>query len=453
MNKKILTLGALLLLVSWASALEMNVSTMPAVLQPGGSGLLVVTVGCTTGATGLDLKVKDSPLSVEGTDSWTDLGDCMGGVVTKTFHIAVPDDLAPGTYTIPMELQYTDAATGKSYEEEHTAFVTVSSSEDLKITLPDHVYGGVKNSVPVKIRNNGPTIYNATLIVPGKLGNTEMSLGNLEHNETTEVYVPVIPTCANGIYEFNAILTGITDSGAVQKNITYVTLCYPPQKDLSIEFNVPDRAKGTVTSILTVRNNLDVAIGPLTIALKGSNVELGGTASYTYASIPPRGTIRIPVTWRLVKTDEPGAITVTVAGKEGARTYSFAVLPAAEPDIRVYPSDVKWDASKLQVTLTVANIGTGTADTVFVQAEGNATGESVIGDLSPGDYDTATISIHPKGKEAEFKVLVSYTENGEKKEVEKSITVSVPEKNSNVVVWIGILVAVTIGIWWWRKKR
>ena len=446
-------LGALLLLLSSVYALELNATTIPTVLQPGESGLLVVTVGCTTGATGLELKVKDSALSVEDTDSWTDLGDCMGGFVTKTFHIAVPDDITPGTYVIPMELQYSDAATGKSYDEEHTAFITVTSSKGIAIQLPDHVYGGIKNSIPIAITNNGPTIYEARLFVPTKLGNTEISLGNLDHNETKRVYADLIPACNTGIYEFNAMLTGITASGPVQKNIVYTTLCYPPEKDISLEFNVPNRAAGTITSELHIRNNLDVAVGPLTVSITGKNIEIGGTSTYTYASIPPRGTIAIPVTWRLVKEDEPGAIVVTMAGKEGTRTYSFSVLPAAAPDIRVYPSDVKWKGNTLVVTLTVANVGTGTADTVFVQGEGRAKGDTVIGDLSPGDYDTATVNVQPTGKEAQFKVLVTYAENGEKVNVEKTVEVNVPEKNSNTAVWIVAIIAVVLGIWWWRKKQ
>ena len=453
MNKNVLLLGALLLLASGAYALEMNVTTIPAVLQPGESGLLVVTVGCATGATGIELKVGDSALSVEGANSWTDLGDCLAGAVTKTLHVAIPDDLTPGTYAIPMELRYDDAATGKSYDEEHTAFITVSTSKTISVTLPDHVYGGVKNSIAVRIQNNGPTIYNATLIVPGKLGNTEIALGNLEHEEARSVYVDVIPACTEGIYEFNAVLKGLTDSGAVQKNITYVTLCYPPRNDITVDFNVPKKASGTITSVLSVQNNLDVAVGPITVSITGNNIELGGTSTYTYASVPPRGKISVPVTWRLTKEDEPGAIIVTLTGKDGKRVYSYSVLPKTEPDLQIYPSGVSWAGNRVQVTLTVANVGTGTADTVFVRAEGNAMGESVIGDLSPGDYDTATVTLSPDGKEAQFKVLVEYVENGEKKELEKTITVEIPQKQANPWIWIGIALLAGIGIWWWRKKR
>ncbi len=456
MNKTVLVLAVLLLATTGAYALELNVMTIPAVLTPGTNGKLILMIAAPQGAQGIEVKITGTDaFSIEDQDSWVDVGDALGGVVSYALGLSVPKTTAPGTYILPITVQYTDPATGKAYEEHFSPILTVTAGKGVDVNIAtDRVYGEREMSVKFTVSNSGEPIYNAKLIVPVAMGDAEKYIGALGSGESKSVYVDILPVCKGGIYRIPIIIKGYRGTAPFFQEVNYNVKCIPPTDDLRVSMDIPEQITGgEQNTTLTIQNLTSVATGPISVAISGENVRIGGQTAYYINSLPPMGKVQIPVIWKLAKSDEAGAILVTIVTPEGKRTYSYAVIPKTSPQITIYPSSEKWENGKLHVALTVANTGTGTAETVFVSAEGNATGKTVIGDLSPGDYDTADVYLTPTGKTAEFKVLVTYVVNGEEKKVEKTVEVSVPPKPGNAWLVVAAVIVVIGAIWWWRKKR
>ncbi|NPA77161.1 MAG: hypothetical protein GXN93_05420 [Candidatus Diapherotrites archaeon] len=457
MNRTILPALAMIFVISGAFALSLQVQTIPGVLTPGTTGKIIFYITATTpGAHDIQIEVKPgNTFSIENADTRVDVGDDLGGTISYAMQFAVPDDTKPGTYVLPVTIYYDDPTTGKIYEEHFAPLLTVTSGKGLDVSVAESkVYADNETTLKIIISNTGDPIYNARVTVPVALGDTTKYVGTLTSGASKDIYVTILPECAGGIYQIPIIVSGYRGTEPFQEEFNYSVKCIPPQNDIRVEMNIPRTVSGgEQNTILTITNLTSVASGPIAVSLSGVNVKLGGQTDYYINSLPPQGHISIPVVWKLARSDEEGQILVTVTTAMGKRVYGYAIMPNAAPDIHVYPSSVKWSGNKLDVSLTVANVGTGTAETVFVAAEGNAEGQTVIGDLSPGDYDNADVYISPSGKTAKFSVDVSYIVDGQKKLVQKTITVNVPEKPKSYGLWIVLALIVAGAIWWWRKKR
>ena len=456
MNRTVLTAVALIFVISGAFALSLQVQTIPGVVTPGTSGKIIFHITATTGAKNIEMRVGPvDAFDIEDEDTRIDVGDAMSGTISYALGFSVPETIKPGVYVIPVKIEYEDATTGTTYEEHFAPTITVTSGKGISVKMAtDRVYGNRETTARFTVSNSGEPIYNAKMVVPVAIGDPTAYIGDLGSGESKDVYVTILPECMGGIYAIPIIITGYRGSTPFSEEINYMVKCIPPKDDLRVEMEIPQSVTGgEQNTTLTITNLTSVSVGPVSVNITGMNVKLGGQTSYYINALPPQGHVSIPVIWKLEKTDEQGSIQVIIATPSGQRTYSYAVMPSAKPDLRVYPSSVKWAGDKIDVSLTVANVGTSTAETVFVSAEGNAEGQTVIGDLSPGDYDSADIYIRPTGKTAQFSVEVSYIVDGQKKTIKKTVTVDVPERPKSYGIWVLLAAIVAGAIWWWRKKR
>ncbi len=447
---------AFLFVLSGASAMTLIARTMPAVLTPGSAGKLVITLQPAGPASGVEFKIDDvQQLSIEREGQWTYLGDIDGTPLTYVLGISVPADIKPGTYAVPVEIEYEDS-TGKMRTQYTYIFIPVSGG-GISVRLPGAVSGGKIQTVPITIVNKGPAITDAYLIVPGALGSAETYVGTIPADSNVVELVSLLPTCRNGLFETNIMIRGMTDSNAIMLSFPYVVQCNPPTNAITVDMNMPETTTGgEYNTVLRITNNLDIAVGPITVTLTGKNIDIGGQTGYSFAAIGPHQTIEIPIKWKLQQDDMPGAIVVNIYETNFPRTYVFSTIPSTEPEIQAYISgEPKWSDGGVQVSITVANVGTGTAKTVYVSAEGNniINGNTVIGDLAPGDYDTATVTFRPTGRETTVKAIISYFKGGKKHTITEEFTVQTPPKPQPVGLWILLAIAVIAGIWWWRKRK
>ena len=457
MNSKLaMVVFAALFMFGLASAMSVTAKTMPPVLAPGGTGKLIITIQPAGPASGVEFKIGDTQqISIEREGLWTYLGDTDGTPLTYVLNISIPQDTKPGTYAIPITVEYEDT-TGKMRTEYTYIFIVVSGG-GITIQMPDHVYGGKIQKIPVTIENKGSAITNAYIIYPGALGSAEKYVGIIPAEDNITATFTAIPICKNGIYEANIIVRGFTDSNVINISIPYVMRCYPPRNGLSVYMNMPETVSGAeYNTTLRITNNLDVAIGPLTITITGKNVDIGGQTGYSFAAIQPHQTVEIPIRWKLQQEDAPGAIVVNVYEGNYPRTYIFSTIPSTTPQVKVYLNgEPKWVDGTVQISVTVANVGTGTASTVYLSAEGNniVQGNAVIGDLAPGDYDSATISFKPAGRETTIKTVITYFQGGSKREIVRTFTIQTPPKPQPVGLWIVAAIVVVGALWWWRKRK
>ncbi len=454
MDKRILATLALILIFSNAFALELNVQTIPAVITPGTSGKLVFTIITATPVENVELKVKSVDfMSIEDADTRVDVGDILGGAASYALRFSVPDDVKPGTYVLPVTLYYD--ASGKSYEEQHSVIINIVSEKGLTVrAATDRVYGEREMKVRFTVSNDGAPLYNVKITVPVALGQSTQYLGDLGTGDAKDVYVDLLPLCQSGTYTIPVIISGFSGTAPFAEEFNYSVKCINPRNDIRVDLTMPEDANGGEgNATLTLTNLTSVSVGPVAISISGENLRIGGQTSYYLNALQPQGGIKIPINWQLIKSDEPGTIAVTVITPTGKRTYSFTVMPKIAPEIKVFPSDVKWRDGKLDVTLSVANVGNGTAETVFVSGEANATGNAVIGDLSPGDYDSADVLVNPGKNGADFTVRIQYIFAGKRVERSVRLHVDAPAKSSGVLPAIVAVIIVAAAVWWWRKRR
>lgn len=453
--KKLFPLVVLLLL-PLGFALSVSVKTIPALLKPGTSGIMIIEVSSATPAKGLRLDVPEAPfLDLEKEGYSVDLGDISSGTVSHTLAFSVPENVKPGIYVLPLVIRYEDLS-GNGYEEHFVPTVEISSGEDVKVEFPSQVFGNVKKTVTITITNGGAEIYGAKLLVPDAVGSGEVYLGDIPPGETVKKEVTLLPVCDGGVYRTTITLTGYRGTGPFSEEFNFSSVCIPPRNTIGVEFNIPERAgKGEETTYLILRNYSDVAVGPVDVVVSGENVRIGGKSSFHIDSLDPSSSVSFPVTWRLEKADEEGRIVVEVTRDGMTSTYTYSILPPEEVNFSVYLSGLpKWEGSLVKMSVAVANTGTTTAQNVFVEVEGDGVlgGKSLLGDLSPGDYDT--VSFYASTTELDrVRVRVYYYEGGERKESLYEVPVSVPKRSSGVLPWLALLVVIAAGIWWYRGRK
>jgi len=415
---------------------------------------MIVNITATTPAENIEMKIKETPLYIGGEDRWVDIDDAVDGTVSHAVGFSVPSDLKPGVYIIPIVLRYDSG--DRTYKEHFVEVITVTSGKGVEVELPGWIYDGKEQKIKISIKNTGATMYGAVLSVPEAMGDSQIYVGDLESGEGVDKYVEILPECKGGTYTFHLSLRGYRGTNAVEEPLNYTVRCVPLTEDLEVSMEVPQRVGGGEhNTALSITNRTDVAIGPISVKISGVNVRIGGKTSYYFNSISPKGNISIPIVWKLQRSDEAGDIDVVLSSPQGERRYSFSVIPEDAPRISVFTSGKPvWENELLKVTLTVANLGTGTAENIVVETEGAESygGKEIIGDLAPGDYDTVTVYLaNPKGEE-EIRSKVEYLMHGQKKMEEFNVGVKVPPKPEGAPLWIAIVV-VAAGIWWWRKRR
>ncbi len=455
--RKVLLLGVLLLFLGFVNALTLNVKTIPGVLTPGTSGKLILEITASGSVRSIYVRIPDaSPFEVEDEGSLINVGDASGGTVSYVLWLRVPDSVKPGVYVLPVEITYTDVATGNSYTEHFAPLLTVTSGKGLEITFPEKVYGGVRKLVKIAVENTGAPIYNAVLTVPDAVGDSRVYIGDLDTGERAEKYVEILPSCEGGLYRTELTLTGYRGTETFTETVGYTAICIPPEEDLKVTMEIPPKiGGGEQNTHLIIHNLSSLPKGPLSVNVSGINVRFGGQTSFYVNSVPPGSKVTIPIVWKLEKSDEPGIINVVVAESGTQRMYSFSVLPADEPDIVVYLADVPvWENGRLRVNIAVANVGTGTAENVFVETNSPRAygGKDLLGDLGPGDYDTTTLYLEgAEGKET-VHVRVEYTAYGEKRVKELDVEFEVPSRPADLTP-ILLFAVVLLVAWWWRKRK
>ncbi|MDN5358865.1 MAG: hypothetical protein PWP76_708 [Candidatus Diapherotrites archaeon] len=458
--RRYLLVALALIMLSWSAfALTLNVKTVPGVVTPGTGGKMIFEITATSGAKNIYMRVGPSDqFSIEDEDTRIDVGDAMGGTVSYVLGFSVPSDIKPGVYVLPVTIEYDDPTTGTHYEEQFAPIITVTSGKGIDVKMStDRVYGGREMSVKFTVSNSGEKIYNAVLTVPSALGDPNVYLGDIGSGEEKETYVTILPECNGGIYTIPLTISGYRGTEAFSETVNYSVKCVPPREDIRVTMNIPEKVSGGEQNTeLVITNLTSVALGPISVSITGINVRLGGQTSHYINAIQPNGKVTIPVVWKLEKSDEVGSINVVLTTPTGTRTYSFSVLPEDEPEISVYlAEEPKWEGDHLKVTIAVANVGTGTAENVFVETNSPKAfaGKDSIGDLAPGDYDTATVYLSDPGEEEKIHVKVTYTAYGERKTEEDDIAVKVPKKPANYTALLLALFVIVGAVWWWRKRK
>jgi len=437
--------GVLLFILSLSvvHALAVEVATNPPVLRPGTTGQLILYITSTVPATHIRVRIGETPLSIEGKESSVDIGDVYGGTISYPLGLSVPSNVSPGTYYVPIEIDYDSG--GQSYEEHFTAKIEVLPEGDVHVAFPAYVEDGKINHVTLWIET-GMKLYDTSLIVSGGL-TQPVYVGDIEGNVPVEVNI--LPICKNGFYTMDVNVISANYTGSFAKLVR----C-KGTSGINVYFSLPKYiAPGEYNGVLRIENTSDMATGPLVVSLKGINTTLAGKTVYTINNIPGGESVSIPVTYYVSK---PGTAGISVTIHEGniALEYAFTAIVRTEPDIVVYiASEPKLSPTGVTVSIGVANRGNGKAGDVslYVDSPAVISGKfSTIGDLEAGDYDTADVVLEKEVNT--LPLTITYYVRGVKHVIHTSVHVVYPPQGSSAP-WIILGIIVVAAFIIWRRRR
>lgn len=220
-----------------------------------------------------------------------------------------------------------------------------------------------------------------------------------------------------------------------------------PGGSFELAFSVANRGESNLRDLTF---DLDLAGTPIRAGGSGTSIyvdELPGESSRTVrfdlkaGESADSGIVTLPLTYRFVTAD---GVPVTAS-----TTMSVEVL--GEPELSAFVRATTATDEGVEVTLDVANVGSGVARSAAIRADGSS---YYLGDVRPGDFETATLTLPAAG---EYDVVLTYR-NGfnEPDETEQSVTVPTGREtgtfaSSPWLVGVVALLFVGVGVWGWRR--
>jgi hypothetical protein len=358
----------------------------------------------TAKGTVLTLRSGSAPITVrEGTAAVGSVPS--GAAVPTTFEIEVDEGAAPGTYRVPVDIEYefTNRITdGGFYDEDNrdrTKFVTITVAENARFELvdadTDAAIGG-SGQVEVTLRNTGSaTADDATVSLRsgsgdlqfGAAGVAETFVGDLDAGEETTVTVgaDVARDATLRALPLSATVSW-TDGGtpAEERLATGVIPATETRLDVgSATTTAGPGESGEVT--LSVTNTGDRDLSAATLRLASEN------AGFTFGESPSTATF--VGDWAAGETKE---VTVEAAFARGVEQRAYPLEATV-----AYTSEAGRDASTAPVTVGVTPADeqafdvTDAGSDLRVGADGTVSG-TLVND-GPSDVENAVLVLQPTG--------------------------------------------------------
>ena len=414
----------------------------------------------------------NSPLEIKSGE--IGLGSVPEGVRPVPVQVSVPEDAEPGTYEIPVEVEYdyTDFIPGgqvNQYDNEHTTKeftveVTVEEAPRFEVveSTTDSPIGG-SGTVDLTVENVGTAPANdSTLTVQSP--NADLRFGGAP---TAETFVGDWAPGERRTFSFGASVA----AGASERSLSLrPTVAYededglPQQAQLSagvtplaeqrfVATSVETTAATGDTGRLTVSltNTGDRQLEDAAVSLQSSNAALtfGGspTAQTVVGNWAPGETKEIAVEAGFSPNAENRTYavdaTITYSGTDGrtaqAKPVTLGVVPADEQSFdigTVRSTAATGDTGRVTVPLTNTGERTLSDATVTFQSSnagltfgGSPTAETFVGDWAPGE--TRTVSVEagfaPNAENRTYAVdaTVAYTDTGGRDKRADPITLGV----------------------------
>jgi len=390
-----------------------------------------------TTARGLTVDVRDGNAPISVTTGTRSLGSlATGAPTTASFDISVDDDAEPGTYRVPVELEYDyyntiseEGGARSTSSTSPTRYITVTVSDDATFDVTNvssNAQVGSSGTVAVTVENNGQTAANDSDVTLTSQ-NGELTFG--ERTESTRSVDSWAPGESRTFrYDISA-----TDDAQVES--------YPFQ--LNVAFNNPDgvRKESTGTAVsITPEAEQTFSLSDVESTLRAGDE---GTITATVTNDGPRAVDNVVVNWASDKSDlspqetqvavgnlAPGdstdvefTVDATDSAQAGSKQFDFVASyrnsnddreesDTLEAQAQVRPSEDEFSVDSANTSIGVGQSGnieitvTNTRNQtlsditakVFTSSPISADDdESYIDALGPGESETVTFSVSASG--------------------------------------------------------
>ncbi len=358
----------------------------------------------TAKGTVLTLRSGNAPIEIrEGTAT---VGSVPSGeAAPTTFEIEVKEDAAPGTYRVPLNVEYkfTNRITDDGvYDEEArdlTEYITITVAENARFELvdadTDAAIGG-SGQVEVTLRNTGSATAEDTTVSLrsgsgdlqfGAAGAAETFVGDLDAGETTTVSVgaDVARGATLRALPLSATVSWTDGNTPAEERLTTGVI---PATDKRLELGSATTTagpgeSGEVTIAVTNTGERDLSAATLQLASENTGFTFGGSSS----------TATFVGDWAAGETKE---VTVEAAFAQGIEQRAYPLEATV-----AYTSEAGRDATTASVTVGITPADEQTFDVtdpasdLRVGADGTVSGTLV--NEGPSDVENAVLVLQPTG--------------------------------------------------------
>jgi hypothetical protein len=390
-----------------------------------------------TTARGVTVAVEDGDAPISVTTPEQSLGSLADGATTTVpFDISVDDDADPGTYRVPVEVEYDyyrliSESSGTRYEgsSSRTRYVTVEVTDDATFEVVDIDSDARVDStgdVALTVQNTGETTANRSSVTLESLSQELTVGGAAQSSRFVESWAPG----ENRTFRFNV---GASDTAEPE----------PYEFALAVEFDNPDGVRTQSTD-----NSIGVDLAPeqeFSLSDPSSTLRAGedGDLEATVTNDGPQTVSGVVVNWDsdhsnlspeetqyAVGTLEPGESTTVTFGvdasdsaRAGPRQFDFAVDyrdqsgDRRQGDTLDVRAEVAEERDEFALEPSNTSVGVGGTDTIDItitntrdvpltdisaklfadspiSAEDD---EGFIAELGPGESETITFSVSAEG--------------------------------------------------------
>jgi hypothetical protein len=377
----------------------------------------------------ISLDTSDAPFEVE-TDSRTVGRLPQGSSPALGFQVSVPEDVSPGTYTVPVTVSYThtylineqtDARHTRDIERTFEVTVEVRETPRFRVVEAENdIRVGATGTVDLTVRNVGSAPARETSVAVTSR-NGDISVGGVQsasrfvgswgagENRTISYQATAAPDAAAQRYAFTATASYETDDGASGQSGPLRFAVRPaPEQRFVVESATSDVAVGEDGNVsVTLRNDGPTRVRDATVELASdqSFIQFGNASRVRrfVGSWAPDETRTVEFEVQAAPNAEPRSYALTTAvtyrdsdgDRQRVRGGSLGVAPAPEPAEPSFALSNRSGTLRVgadgQLRGTVVNRGDAVADdaTVTLRSPGSGltaeTTEVPVGDLAPGE--------------------------------------------------------------------
>ena len=456
-----------------------------------------------TTARGLTVDIRDGNAPISVSTGARSLGSLSTGTpITASFDISVDDDAEPGTYRVPVELEYDyynliserggARSTGSSSP---TRYVTVTVSDDASFDVTNvasDAQVGSSGTVTVTVKNTGQTAAN----------NSEVTLasqnGELTFGERSESTRSVDFWAPGADRTFRYDISATEDAQAES---------YPFQ--LSVAFdNLDGIRKASTGTAVSITPDPEQTFSMSDIV---SSLQIGsdGVLEVSVTNNGPRNADNVVLTWESDQRNlSPRETQVSVgdlaAGSSKRVSFNVDATDAAQPgrnqfdftasfrgsggdrersDTLEIRAGIAPDSPEFELEATNMSIGAGQSDTIQVTVTNTRDvvltditaqlfadspistddDEAFIPELGPGESETLTFSLSSDGSALEKSYPLSfdfeYTDSDGDTELSDTynVAIDVTDSDDGSSVPVGLIGLLTLGgviggLVWYRRR-